>query len=136
MRKVKVKIPGRGTIEVVEYETDIEEHTTAAEYSKRLDEEKKYDEKLDELASEVADRIDAAPTHDLSGCGPGQRNLEANDKAQARRAQRVGFAERVPPTAPAAPWFSGHEPCVSKSGDLPQPNGTDSPRLCANADGR
>src|SRR5439155_21250520 len=64
MRKVKVKIPGRGTIEVVEYETDIEEHTTAAEYSKRLDEEKKYDEKLDELASEVADRIDAAERGD------------------------------------------------------------------------
>ncbi len=60
MKKLKVKLPGGKTLEVEEFETDIEEDTTAAEYSRRLDEEEQYDRRLDELAKDIADRMDVA----------------------------------------------------------------------------
>jgi hypothetical protein len=64
VKKVKVKMPNGRTLVVIEYETDIGADTTAAEYARQLDEEKGYDRKLDELAGEAADRIDAAERGD------------------------------------------------------------------------
>ncbi len=60
MKKVKVKLPGGGTIEVEEFETPIEDGTSAAEYSRLLSDEEAYDRKLDAFAREVADRMEAA----------------------------------------------------------------------------
>jgi len=60
LKKVKVKLPGGGTIEVEEYETPIEDGASAREYGRLLDEEQAFDRKLDTFAKEVADRMEAA----------------------------------------------------------------------------
>lgn len=64
MKKLKVKLPGGGTLDVDEYESDIQEDESAAEYNTRLREEEAYDRKLDAFAEEIANRMEAAEQGD------------------------------------------------------------------------
>ncbi len=60
MKKLKVKLPGGGTLDVDEYESDIQDEESAADYNRRLLEEEAYDRKLDTYAEEIADRMETA----------------------------------------------------------------------------
>lgn len=66
MKKLKVKLPGGGSLEVQEFETDIRDDGTmsAADYRRLHREEEEYDRRLDEFAREIADRMDAAEPAD------------------------------------------------------------------------